>query len=127
MHFIANLSNLFVNEPSILFIALIGSRASGKATLDSDWDFAIQWDYSMDWFKILGQSERLRNKLANALKVDPDKIDLIDLRRANLAMRASVAEDGIPLSGQDSLAWAHFLIRTWREIENFYWEQAHAD
>ncbi len=51
MHVITNLSNLFVNEPSILFIALIGNRASAKASLDGDWDFAIQSDYSMDVFK----------------------------------------------------------------------------
>ena len=55
-----------------------------------------------------------------------DKIDLIELRRANLTMRANVAENGVPLIGEDSLAWGHFLQRTWRELEDFYWELSHA-
>jgi hypothetical protein len=41
-------------------------------------------------------------------------------------MRASAAEEGLPLTGQDTLAWAHFLQRTWRELEDFYWEKQHA-
>jgi hypothetical protein len=38
-------------------------------------------------------------------------------------MRGSVAEEGLPLAGEDTLAWAHFLLRTWRELEDFYWER----
>jgi hypothetical protein len=56
----------------------------------------------------------------------PEKIDLIELRRANLAMRAEVAETGVPLKGEETLEWARFLTRTWRELEGFYWEQDHA-
>ena len=56
----------------------------------------------------------------------PEKIDRIELRRANLAMRASVAEEGLSLTGQNSLAWAHFLQRTWRDMEDFYWSKSHA-
>ena len=35
-------------------------------------------------------------------------------------MRASVAAEGIPLVGAEALPWAHFLSRTWRELEDFY-------
>jgi hypothetical protein len=41
-------------------------------------------------------------------------------------MRANVAENGRILKGEDTLAWAKFLTRTWRELEDFYWEQSHA-
>jgi hypothetical protein len=44
----------------------------------------------------------------------------------DLAMRASVAEEGLPLSGAESLAWARFLRRSWRELEDFYWDKQHA-
>jgi hypothetical protein len=74
----------------------------------------------------LGRTETLRRTLAKQLNVAPDAIDLIELRRANLAMRASVAEEGMPLAGEDSLAWARFLQRTWRELEDFYWDVHHA-
>ncbi len=83
--------------------------------------------YALGWFEVLGKTETLRRKLAMSLGVVPGKIDLIELRRANLAMRAAVAETGIPLKGEDSLSWVRFLTRTWRELEDFYWEQSHAD
>lgn len=108
------------------FAVLIGSRASGKASEDSDWDIALQWASGMEWLNVLAETEALRHQLARAIGVDETSIDLIDLRRANLAMRASVAEEGIILKGEDSLAWAHFLQRTWRELEDYYWEKSHA-
>ena len=74
----------------------------------------------------LGQTETLRARLADALQIPLACIDLIDLHRANLAMRASVAEEGVPMVVQDTLAWMRFLQRTWRELEDFYWEKQHA-
>jgi hypothetical protein len=40
--------------------------------------------------------------------------------RANLAMRASVDEEDLPLAGKDTLAWTPFLLHIWRELEDFY-------
>ena len=113
-------------EPLLEFAVLVGSRATGTAHAASDWDIALQWSPALDWFTILANTETLRHKLASGLNVTPDSIDLMELRRANLAMRASVAEEGIPLTGQDSLAWPQFLQRTWRELEDFYWDKQHA-
>lgn len=59
------------------------------------------------------------------MHIATNTVDLIELRRANLALRASVAEEGVPLVGQDTLAWAHFLQRSWRELEDFYWVKCH--
>lgn len=117
---------LLSGETGIEFAALVGSRATGAAHPDSDWDIALQWDARLDWFEVLGKTETLRRKIAEAMGVAPDRIDVIELRRANLAMRAEVAEGGLPLLGEDTLAWAHFLTRTWRELEDFYWERRHA-
>ncbi len=105
---------------------LVGSRALGTASAHSDWDIALKWSPKLDWLILLGNTETLRRQLAQAIDVAETAIDLIDLPRANLAMRASVAEEGKPLKGDDTLAWAHFLQRTWREIEDFYWEKHHA-
>ena len=113
-------------QPHLEFSVLVGSQATGKAHAASDWDIALQWSPQLDWLTALGHTETLRSQLAEALQVSPQDIDLIELRRANLAMRASAAEEGLPLTGQDTLAWAHFLQRTWRELEDFYWEKQHA-
>lgn len=105
---------------------LIGSRAAGTARHDSDWDIAIQWRRGMDFTKQLAATEQLRRNVAEILAVSERSIDLIDLPTARLAMRAVVAEEGIPLKGGDSLVWHRFLQRTWRELEEQYWEQTYA-
>jgi predicted nucleotidyltransferase len=120
------LSETLREEPQLEFSVLVGSRAIGTAHAQSDWDIALQWSPQLDWLTVLSKTETLRNKLANKLDVAPAAIDLIELRRANLTMRASVAEEGQPLVIQNALAWARFLLRTWRELEDFYWEKRHA-
>lgn len=117
---------LLQNEPDIAFAVLIGSQASHTARPGSDWDIAVQWVAQLDWITVLGKTETLRRKMAEAMGVALEKIDLIELRHANLAMRADVAETGLPLKGEETLEWARFLTRTWRELEDFYWEKSHA-
>ena len=105
---------------------LIGSRATGSARPDSDWDIAIQWSRRIDFVQQLAVTEQLRRTLAKTLGVPEQAVDLIDLPTARLTMRAVVAEEGVPLKGGDSLAWCRFLQRTWRELEEQYWEQTYA-
>jgi predicted nucleotidyltransferase len=108
------------------FAVLVGSRADGRAQPESDWDIAIQWKREISMLDNLANTETLRRNLAAALGVAEDRVDLIDLPRAGLAMRALVAEEGIPLIGEDNLAWNHFLGRLWRELEVYEWEKQHA-
>lgn len=123
---LATLATLMQAEHEVDFAVLVGSRANGTAHASSDWDIALQWAAHVDWVTTLSRTESLRQRIAGTLGVPDTKIDLIDLRRANLAMRASVAEDGIPLAGENSVQWVHFLRRTWRELEDFYWDKQHA-
>ncbi|MCM2306067.1 MAG: nucleotidyltransferase domain-containing protein [Sulfuritalea sp.] len=113
-------------QPALELAILVGSRADGRACEGSDWDIAIQWPNELSLFDTLARSETLRRDLAALLGVTEDFIDLIDLPTARLAMRAAVAEDGVPLHGEDSLAWNRFLARTWREIEDYEWERTRA-
>ena len=114
------------SQPALELAVLVGSRADGRAREDSDWDIAIQWPNALSLFDTLARGETLRRDLAAKLGVAEEQIDLIDLPTARLAMRAVVAEDGVPLKGEDSLAWNRFLARTWREIEDYEWERARA-
>jgi predicted nucleotidyltransferase len=122
----AAIADALRDEPYLEFAVLVGSRATGQAHKESDWDIALQWSHQLEWLAVLAQTETLRHRLALILNVSHKAIDLIELRRANLAMRASVAEEGQPLVGGESVAWARFLRRTWRELEDFYWDQQHA-
>jgi predicted nucleotidyltransferase len=112
--------------PDLELVVLIGSRATGAFRPDSDWDIAIQWIRGMDFIQQLAVTEQLRRTLAKTLAVPERAIDLIDLPTARLTMRAVVAEEGIPLKGGDSLAWRRFLQRTWRQLEDHYWEHIYA-
>lgn len=122
----AILSKTLRDQPHLEFAVLVGSHATGTAQADSDWDIALQWSAQLDWLTVLANTETLRRQLALDLHLAQTAIDLIELRCANLAMRASVAEEGVPLVGQDPLPWARFLQRTWRELEDFYWSKQHA-
>ncbi len=120
------LGDLLATTTGLEFAVLVGSRAINRARPDSDWDIALQWRTATPWMQTVGDQETLRRWIAETLGASPDRIDLIDLTRASLAMRANAAENGRVLKGEDTLAWAHFLTRTWRELEDFYWEQSHA-
>lgn len=113
-------------QTELEFAVLVGSQANGRAHSESDWDIAIQWKHGITMLENLSKTETLRRELASALNLAEDKIDLIDLTRAGLAMRALVAEEGIPLNGEDELAWNHFLARVWRELEDYEWDKHYA-
>ena len=109
------------------FAVLIGSRARDDAREDSDWDIAIQWAREpADGLEAFSRDETMRQRVAGALGVPTESVDVVDLARAGLAMRASVAEEGVPLAGDDRLPWMHFLTRTWRELDYWEWERTHA-
>ncbi|MDU0457459.1 MAG: nucleotidyltransferase domain-containing protein [Geobacteraceae bacterium] len=123
---VIQLSELLGTIADLELAILIGSRATGTARLDSDWDIAIQWKRGISFVQQLADTEQLRRNLARRLGVSEQAIDLIDLPAAGLTMRAVVAEEGSPLKGGDSLAWHRFLQRTWRELEEQYWESTYA-
>ncbi|MDK9718787.1 MAG: nucleotidyltransferase domain-containing protein [Trichlorobacter sp.] len=120
------LASLLSTIPDLELAVLIGSRATGFEHAASDWDIAVQWSRNMEFMEQLAANEQLRTTLSSAFIVFGDAIDLIDMPKARLAMRATIAEEGIPLKGGGSLAWHHFLQRTWRELEEHYWEQIYA-
>ena len=117
--------------PRLELAILVGSRALNTATQytatqHSDWDIAIRWKKGINNLALLEQAEALKHKIAEAITIHPDQIDLIDITTARLAMRAVIAEEGVILKGEDTLAWSHFLTQTWAELEDYYWRKQHA-
>lgn len=123
----SDLQRVLLAWNDLAFAVLVGSRAAGAARSDSDWDIALYWCDGQPWLDRVAKTETLRRECAKALGVVEARIDLIDLANANLAMRAAVAEEGLPLTGGESVAWARFLRRTWRELEDFYWEKERSE
>ena len=120
------LSGILATIPGLELAVLIGSRANGSEHAGSDWDIAVQWSRDMGFMEQLAATEQLRKTLSSTLGISEQAVDLIDMIRARLAMRAVIAEEGVPLKGGDSLTWHSFLQRTWRELEEQYWEQIYA-
>lgn len=116
-----------LNDTSDLELAvLVGSRADGTATADRDWDIAIRWQKHIQGLERHDLSEDLKQRINEEAGILKDKIDLIDMTTARLAMKAVIAEEGLVLLGEDTLAWHHFLVLTWGELEDFYWRKQHA-
>ena len=120
------LLELLAEEPALELAVLIGSRVSGRVRADSDWDIAIQWQAGFGLLDLLAGTESLRRKIASYLGLPDTRIDLIDIPAARLAMRSVIAEEGLVLKGEESPAWSRFLLRTWRELEEYYWEMIYA-
>jgi hypothetical protein len=117
---------VLVNRVGLAFAVLVGSQAQGMAHAGSDWDIAIQWSLQMTGEDKLIATEELRQSLRHALGVQEDQIDLIDLSNARLAMRALVAQEGLPLQINNDLAWVRYLQNTWAQLEDNQWRQQHA-
>ena len=122
----AHLIALVETIPELEVAVLIGSQVKGTATALSDWDIAIQWSKSINGWSRLEHTEMLKQKIANAIGLHKDQIDLIDINTTRLTMRAVIAEEGIVLKGENTLPWRHFLTQTWGELEDFYWRQNNA-
>lgn len=123
---LATIKDVLQTFPGLELSVLIGSQARGSATPESDWDIALRWKKNVDKLLILQQTEMLKQKIADAINIHKDQIDFIDMTQARLAMRAVIAEEGVVLKGEDTLAWSHFLTQTWAELEDYYWRQNHA-
>lgn len=118
------LRQFLLNQDTLEFAVLVGSRAAGGATTTSDWDIALQWqDDAISYMSYLERMEKIRQDIAKVLQVSLDQVDLIDVPSTKLAMRELIANHGLVLSGDESLPWIHFLHRTWRELEDHYWDE----
>ena len=123
---IGALKHLLQAELNLELAILVGSRVTDTATQNSDWNIAIRWKKGMSGLEYLQYSAVLKKKIANAVDIHQEKIDLIDMSTARLAMKAVVAEEGLVLKNDGTLAWSHFLTQTWAELKDHYWRKQHA-
>lgn len=126
MNKLDSLTSFLQTIPDLELAVLVGSRADGTATYQSDWDIAVRWKKHINGLARLEHSEIMKQQIADIMQIHKDQIDLIDIAAARLAMRAVIAEEGILLKGEDTLEWSHYLIQTWGELEDYYWRKNNA-
>ena len=94
--------------PEVQLIVLFGSQAKGTATSKSDWDIAIRKTPGtypgMQFFT-------LQKKIADALEISFDLIDLVDLQTASPLLSFAIAKEGIPLYEEIPGSFRVFQVR----------------
>ena len=110
----------------IKFSILFGSRAKGGVHESSDWDVALFFNDNSDAWENMGKKEDIRQQIAKALKIEDQMIDLVDLYQSGLGISATVVDEGVVLSDQDSLALAYYYQGVWAKLEDYYWNIEHA-
>ena len=104
-----------------MFATLFGSRGSGAARSDSDWDIGIYFDDAID------SEARMRTRARLAAALEPAiQVDLVILNDAPAAL-ARRALDGEILVLHDRRAWVRFFVRTLAAAgDEAYWSELHA-
>ena len=110
----------------IKFSILFGSRAKGGVHESSDWDVALFFNDNSDAWENMGKKEEIRQQIAKALKIEDQMIDLVDLYQSGLGISATVIDEGVVLSDQDSLELAYYYQGVWAKLEDYYWNIEHA-
>ncbi len=92
---------------------LHGSRATGNARPDSDWDVAVLSDHE------LSREERgtMRRSFARHFGISDEQLDLADLYDAGPLLRYRAAIFGRLIDG-DPLAFRRFQVRAWKDYLN---------
>lgn len=96
-------------EQASLLLILFGSRATGHARADSDWDVAAVADHRLAWEEWSAALE----KAAQLLNVSEDEIDLVDLWSASPLLQQFVAKEGKLLQG-DPFLFIRFKVLAWK-------------
>lgn len=88
--------------PGLSVLALHGSRATGEAHPESDWDFAYLGDATLD---------RTGLHLLLCDLLGTDAVDLADLDRSSAVLRWQVARSGVLVHEREADAWHRFRER----------------
>lgn len=106
-----NIRAIFRSHPEIKSVYLFGSRATGKAVKNSDYDFAILIDEDLSKGKRFDLRLRLMAEISKALKTDAvDVVILNDL--ASLFFKYAIIKEGKVVYQKNDMETAEFESRT---------------
>ena len=115
---LSNLSSYFKSNPLVILAIIFGSQVTSKARYDSDFDLALLIRQNNE-YKRLGIKETIRNDISKVLGISTEKVDIVDIANAGLAITSTIVSQGKVLKGEGTLELSHFYIRTWALEEDF--------
>jgi predicted nucleotidyltransferase len=94
---LAELRSFFADRPYVKLAILFGSRASGRAEPQSDYDFAVAFapTFADPW----GGVAVLRSECNALLKLADEDFDVVDLSRADAAVLSGIRAGHVVLKG----------------------------
>lgn len=101
------LADIIKKYPELQLLMLFGSRARQDAQENSDWDFGFLASKNFDSLSFYSDL---------SLLLRTDKLDLVDLSRANGLLRFRAARDGIALYQKTNQEYEKF----WLQAVNFW-------
>ncbi len=94
-------------------IISFGSQVSGRITPGSDFDFGVLTDELIS----ISIGVRFSELLSKKLKINEDKIDLVDLSVASPILKFEVAKNGKLIEG-DVFDFIRFKVRAFKEYQD---------
>lgn len=93
--------NNFCEKAGIKFALLFGSRAGGNTKEESDFDIAVSLKNGKSIFEDMGKYSEMLESFAKIFFAGDNKIDLTDLRNANILLKYEITQNGVLLFGND--------------------------
>jgi hypothetical protein len=94
---------------AVRVLVLFGSRARGKTHGNRDWDVGYLGNPITDWDDLA-----LYEKVADALGIPADDLDLVDLQRCSPLVGYGVAREGRVIFEAEPGLFRQFQSRAWR-------------
>ena len=94
-------------------LILFGSRATGHARANSDWDVAVVNDHSLS----LHERNVYGEEAARLLGANEDRIDLVDMWGASPLLQQFIAKEGKLLWG-DQFLFTRFKVLAWKRYHD---------
>ena len=112
----------YAEKSGIKFVVLYGSRAIGTSQKKSDFDVAVFLPGGRSIFDNMTVYSDLLESLRKVFNVGEDKIDLTDLRKANILLRYEITSRGELLYGdEDEYAqYQAFAFRDYIDAEPLF-------
>lgn len=94
-------------------MVVFGSEARQTAGRESDIDVAVLAEHPLS----LEEKTEIVGEVAERFKVDEERIDLVDLRRAPPLLQRQIADEGKLLEGNE-FDFLRFRVLAWKRYQN---------